>query len=191
VAVEAELRGQGEVRRAVVPASLREDLNDASRSLGSVERGRRRPLENLDALDLVGVQVRESVLTGAAGESAAGRASAGGASPFHLTGVDPNAVDVDHGALAQREGVGSANAKFAAGADASHRPDGTHSGNAAFQRRAETGLGRDVVDAGDVEGSRSRSQLASFHLSGGTRDHDLVESDGGLAKAEVLDGRLT
>ena len=50
------------LRSAFVLAALREDLNDAVRGLGAVERCRGRALQDFDALDVIWIQVvRRSV----------------------------------------------------------------------------------------------------------------------------------
>ncbi len=65
--------GESEVprRRVLEPPFLGEDLNDAVRGVGAVERRRGRAFQHFDALDVVRIQIRRAVFADAAVEVAA------------------------------------------------------------------------------------------------------------------------
>src|SRR5439155_5244572 len=90
------------VLRAIRGALLRDDVDDAARRLRPVQSGRRRTLENLDALDLVRIEVVE------AGDHA--RPERLDRDAARLLVVDAHAVHVEERLAGEREGADAADA---------------------------------------------------------------------------------
>ena len=186
--IEAHVGGETEVSRAVGAATLREDLDHAAGSLRAVQRCRCRTLDDLDAIDFVRVEVGQAVFTGTAGEGAAGHAGAPQATasgPLTTPAIHAHAVDVDDGALAEAEAVGTSDTEFTGGAHAAHSPDGPKARNAALHGLAEACDGLGLADSPNVQGCQGHADLAALHSAGGPGDHDLVEVNRGDLKTEL------
>src|SRR5690349_15985464 len=82
------------VRLLTALTLLRDDLNDAGRCVRTVKRRGGRPSDDLDRLDIVGV---DEVQRGRALPGERTRARARGCEVVERVGIHPDAVDVDHG----------------------------------------------------------------------------------------------
>jgi hypothetical protein len=171
------LTGRDRPLRGAGPSPLRDDLDHPVGGFGPVEGRCRRPLDDLDALDLFGVDVVQAAEDGAA-------------EPLYRDpGVDgvvhPDPVDVDEGLGAERE--------------AGNAPDpdlGTRSHLGGGGPHLDPGgpphdVGRDVGnpgDLGDVLGLDRCDRVPDLPARLRThraRHHDLVDADGRLGKGDT------
>ena len=158
-----------------------DDLDDAVGRLGPVQSRRGGALDDLDALDLFGVDVVQP------GRACAAR----GAGP--VVGVDADPVDVDEGTRVRRSRAGSlgerpdpADEDVAAGADVAASDLHADAGHLAGQQLLEAG-GGDLLDLGsDFERAHDVCNRPALLAPGRTGDDDLVEAEGFGREGEVL-----
>ena len=136
-------------------AALRDDLDDAVRCLRSIERRSGRTFDDLDALDVVGVEVVQS------------RDRAGAVAARWSVAVHPNAIDVNDRVGAERKARSAAdeNARAAARESARRRDDDA--------RRAR------VEQLTDVAHGRGLHDVRDLHLRDGVADASLLGRAGG------------
>ena len=174
--IDAGAQTERPLRSILCPPALREDLDYAVGRLRAVEGRRRSTLQHLDAIDVVGIQVRQAILARAAVEVAAclvaeTRRPVGGAS------VGAHAVDVHDRALTEREARGAANAEVLGTAHPAAHSRGAKTGHLSFQDRPKIRGRLDLGDLAGVNDADRRSKLALRHRSTRAGRHDLVEGD--------------
>ena len=173
---EALLHFRGPLRSALA-ALLGEDLDHAGRRLGAIEGGGRGSLDDLDAVDVVRVDVVERAI-GIFGSVLTGGRLALGAHP----------VDVDEGLVAECDAYVAAQADVGAGTRVPGAELHARTRNARLQELAD--VVHRLRDLGDVDLLDRVADLAPAGLARGPGDDDLVEVDGLFVQAEVRAGRL-
>ncbi len=166
--------------RRPLRAALREDLDHARRSLGAVQRRRGRALDDLDALDVVRVDVVERAHRDL---SAPPLHHAGGAHAREGSVHHPHAVDVDDRLVRHRDAGVSAQADLASLAELAAAARHLDPGRRALEQVADQhGPLRDV---GDVELRDRVSDLASPRGARRPGHDDLVEPERLRGQREV------
>ena len=152
---------------------LRDDLDHAGRSLRAVQRGGGGALDDLDALDLVGVDVTERarVTAGATG----GRAERRVVLHAHAVHVDEGLAAQRHRGHASDRDAGATTDLAVGTAEADTRRTGGHE----LLNARDRGLLRHVRGGEALDGV---TEGATLSLPDGTRDDDLLQLQGLLAR---------
>ena len=179
--VQASAEAKRPLRRALGLAALRENLDHAVGRLRSVQRGSGGPLQYLDVVDVIGIDVRQPVFAGAAVEVAAGlvaevRRPVGGA------GVGADTIDVHHRSLVEGETGGAADAQILCAAYTAAHACGAQASDLTFENRAEIGGRLQLGDLAGVHDADRRAELALRDRTAGAGRDDLVQGNGALLK---------
>ena len=153
----------GEARAAGAPL-LRNDLNHAGRRLGAIQGRRGRPLDDLDALDVGGIDVVES---GETGPDPARR----------YVVVHADAVDVEQWVPAELHAAPPPDQNPASAAGVPLTGADNHAGNAGVQEFAGGRDGCRLDERGGFDGPQGIPERPPAHASRCARHHDLVETD--------------
>ena len=173
---EALLHFRGPLRGAL-PALLGEDLDHSGGGLGAVEGGGRGSLDDLDAVDVVGVDVVERAVGILGSVLARGRLALG-----------THPVDVDEGLVAERDAHVAAQADVRAGTGVPRAELDARAGDARLKQLAD--VVHRLGDFGEVDLLDRVADLATAGLARGPGDDDLVEVDDFFVQLEVHAGRL-
>ena len=169
--LEARREAEVELRLLIARvATLGEDLNDAIRRLGPVQRRGGRALQHFDPLDVVRVQVTETVGRRATAERAAGAVL----EPLRGALVDANAIDVDRGPLRERERRRAADADVLSRTDASAHGRGAKPGDFGGQHATHIGNRHLFRQLRGVDLTDRRADLALLDGATRTGDDDLL-----------------
>ncbi len=167
-------RGEVPVRRAVRSA-LGDDLDDAVGGLRSIERRRRGSLDDLDGLDVLGIDVVETARAGAAALRGALRG----------IGIHAHAVDVHDRIGGERQTSDRAHADLRAGAHLSRRRQHHDAGRARADQLLDAARCGSLEDVVRVDAFDDVADGSPFDSAAGTGDDDLIELDGALREREV------
>jgi hypothetical protein len=150
-------------------ASLRDDLDHACRRFRSIERGRSRAFDDLDALDFVQVQVFD---------------------PLRAV-RHPDAVDIDQRVGSEGKALQTADRDVRPLADDSRGLADEGSGDPPLKQVLHVQNWRSLNRFDRVDPSHGLSQRPHLRGARGPRDHDLVETDGLFQELDVEDRRFT
>ena len=173
--------------RAARGAVLGRDADHPVRGLDAVERGGRRPLHDLDVVDVVGVEVVDARGALVAGVAHAEAADVERARDRRALGAD--AVDVVQRLVGERHAVGAADPDAGAGAGGAAALEHLDARRAARDQVGELGDRRELGHGVDVDGRDGVGDLELALLAGGGA-HDLVELHRRRLEREVERGVL-
>ena len=155
-------------------AALRGDDDDAVRRGRAIQCRRRGPLHNLDALDILGVEVVQP----------------GNRLPAHVEADvvravgDTNAVHHEQGLVGQRNAAGAANADLRAGTNRAAGIDDLDARRTALNQARDAGRLARLNRVGHVDPRDAVHDLALARLAGGGH-HQVVQAYDGRAQREV------
>ncbi len=156
-------------------AALGDDLHDAVRRFRAVQRRRRGSLDDLDAGDVVRVQVVQAAhaaaapLTGAAARIA----------------VHANAVDVDDRVRAEGQTGDAADLQRRSGADLSGGRHRDEAGHALREQLVHVGRGSEREHLGRIDALDHVADRAPLRAARGPRHHDRVQIERPLGELDV------